>query len=527
MPRPSSPRRNAAVAAAVLLLAVALGAVIASANGGLSGGPASPPPRIGAGAADVAVQIPASGGVALVARVTTPAGRGPYPLIVMPASWGRGGDQYTQVARTFASSGYEVVAYGQRGFGGSGGSVDLAGAATQADVSTVITWALKNTPASETKIASVGISYGAVMSLLAAAQDDRIRAVVAMSGWSDMSAALAPSGTPNVAALRILLTTELAKGTLTAPVSQLAASVNSPNLLSLLATLSPSRSASAAIAALNKNKPAIMLANPYEDSLLYPGNIVTFFDQLTTPKRLQLAPGDHGGPEIAALSGRPDTTIENALAWLDHHLRGRHNAMDGADPIELQDIATRAWHGYRTWPAASVVYLAAPNEPDDVLASNPAPWRHGVTTGTDTTAASGPAVYAAPNPYLPPKITIASLAPAHAFVWTAAPVTTPLLVSGRPVLHVTPSSSTGSGTLYAYLYDVDTTGSASLMTFAPYTFAASGSARSIPLGPTSWTVATGHHVVLVVDTVDARYRPAAPSGSTLTLSSPASLDVPH
>jgi predicted acyl esterase len=526
MPKRSSPWRNAAVGALVLLLAVALGLVTFRGND-LPTEPIPAPSTVPGGASNVPVRIPATDGVTLVAQVLTPKGHGPYPLVVMPASWGQGPGQYTQIARRFAASGYEVVAYGQRGFGGSGGSIDLAGEATQADVSTVITWALEHTPASSTKIASVGISYGAVMSLLAAAKDARIRAVVAMSGWSDMAAAFAPSGTPNVAALRILLSADLAAGKLTSQVDALALSVLSPDAASVLAALSPTRSADASIAQLDKNDPAIMIANPFEDSLLYPANMVPFFNELTTPNRLQLAPGDHGGPEFAALSGKPDKTLDDALDWVDHYLRGTHNGIDNADPIQLQDIATRTWHGYRTWPVASTaVELGAPNAPGNVVTSGAPPWTHSVTTGTDTVAGSGPAIYAAPNPYQPPRISIGSIAPAQAFVWNGAPRTEPLLISGRPTLHVTATSSAGPGTLYAYMYDVDGAGNASLMTFAPYTFATSGSPLTIPLGPTSWTVATGHHVALVIDSVDARYRSAAPVGSTLTLSSPATLDVP-
>lgn len=526
MPKRSSPGRNAAVGALVLVLAVALGLVIARAND-LPTKSVAGPSAVPGVASSVAVKIAATDGVTLVAQVFTPTGHGPFPLVVMPASWGQGPGQYTQIARRFAASGYEVLAYGQRGFGGSGGLIDLAGEATQTDVSTVITWALKNTPASRTKIASVGISYGAVMSLLAAARDPRIRVVVAMSGWSDLAAAFAPSGTPNVAALHVVLSADLAAGKLTSQVGQLALSLRSGNAASLLAALSPTRSADSLVPQLNRNDPAIMIANPYEDSLLYPANMVPFFDQLRTPKRLQLAPGDHGGPEFAALSGKPDTTLDDALGWVDHYLRGTENGIEHADPIQLQDIVTRTWHGYRTWPVASTaVELGAPNAPENVVTSGAAPWTRTVTTGTDTVAGSGPPIYTAPNPYQPPRISIGSIAPAQAFVWNGAPRTEPLLISGRPTLHVTATSSTGAGTLYAYMYDVDAAGDASLMTFAPYTFASSGSALTIPLGPTSWTVATGHHVALVVDSVDARYLSAAPIGSTLTLSSPATLDVP-
>ena len=47
----------------------------------------------------------------------------------------------------------------------------------------------------------------------------------------------------------------------------------------------------AVIGALNKNRPAIMMANGYQDSIFGPQQLVDFFAGLTTPKRLQLAPG--------------------------------------------------------------------------------------------------------------------------------------------------------------------------------------------------------------------------------------------
>src|SRR4051812_14723579 len=93
------------------------------------------------------VTIPTEG-AQLAAQVLTPARRqGRAPLVVMPASWGSSADEYHSIAAAFASSGYLVVAYAQRGFASSTGSVDLAGPATQRDVSTVIDWALAHEPA--------------------------------------------------------------------------------------------------------------------------------------------------------------------------------------------------------------------------------------------------------------------------------------------------------------------------------------------------------------------------------------------
>jgi hypothetical protein len=77
--------------------------------------------------------------------------------------------------------------------------------------------------------------------------------------------------------------------------------------------------------------------------------------------------------------------------------------------------------------------------------------------------------------------------------------------------------------LFSYLYDVNSSGSATLMTYAPATV--SPGKAAITLRPLSWTLAAGHHLVLVVDTADTNFRSVESAGSTVTLSSPASLSV--
>jgi predicted acyl esterase len=98
----------------------------------------------------------------------------------------------------------------------------------------------------------------------------------------------------------------------------------------------------------------------------------------------------------------------------------------------------------------------------------------------------------------------------------------PLLISGAPEVQVNVAADAPAVTLYAYLYDVDASGSGTLMSYAPATV--SHGAATIVFRPTSWTVVAGHHVELVIDTVDARYAAAEPSATKVTLSSPASFD---
>ncbi|MEE7567758.1 X-Pro dipeptidyl-peptidase, partial [Xanthomonas sp. Kuri4-3] len=94
-------------------------------------------------------RIPGWDGTALGALVLVPEGQGPgpFPLVVMPASWSLPNLEYVGRASALASAGYVVVSYTSRGFWDSAGQIDIAGAATVEDVSAVIDWALANTPA--------------------------------------------------------------------------------------------------------------------------------------------------------------------------------------------------------------------------------------------------------------------------------------------------------------------------------------------------------------------------------------------
>ncbi|MGH3523147.1 MAG: CocE/NonD family hydrolase C-terminal non-catalytic domain-containing protein, partial [Mycobacterium sp.] len=83
--------------------------------------------------------------------------------------------------------------------------------------------------------------------------------------------------------------------------------------------------------------------------------------------------------------------------------------------------------------------------------------------------------------------------------------------------------------LFAYLYDVDAGGTGRLITTGTVTLTGAGPA-DINLEPISWTVPAGHHVSVVVDTVDPRYLGRSVPGSTVTIGStaadPATLSVP-
>lgn len=471
--------------------------------------------------------IPGAGGVQLAGHVWTPGGSGKHPLVVMPASWGANAEEYKNVGQQFADDGYVVIAYAQRGFPPSQGQVDFAGVPTQQDVSAVIDWAVKNEPADPAKVGLVGVSYGAGASLLAAEKDNRVKAVVAMSAWTDLQESFFPNNTPNTQAIKSLF--GQAKKRFSEPIAmfqELFDAGDYAGAKAQLQSLSADRSAITNVAALNVNHPAVMIANDFEDSYFAPNQLVSFYDKLTVPKRLQLAVGDHGSQELPGLQGGQAEVWTDATKWLDHYLRGMDNGIQNDKPVQLKDVATGDWHSFSSWPGTAQDATFYLGRAGGALATKAtAAWSASITTGTQTAATTEP-IQIGRYPYRPATgVPVAALNSNGAGVWSGPVLTQPESINGIPSAHLTVTPATANATIFGYLYDVDPGGTGTLITSAPYTLAgvAAGSAQTIDLAlrPISWTVPEGHHVVFVVDTVDRRFTALGGLGRPLVLSSPA------
>jgi predicted acyl esterase len=292
---------------------------------------------------------------------------------------------------------------------------------------------------------------------------------------------------------------------------------------------------------MNKNKTAVMIANGYEDSLILPNQLVTFFNDLTVPKRLELRVGDHGGPENSGLQGSQNEVWDNATKWLDHFVRGVANGIQDQQPIQLKDAITNQWHAVKDAAAlstsAKLTLGAAVGSPETgalQVDATPAAWSRRITTGTDTSANSGSVQINNPRFVIPAGISIAEVNRTAGLVWVGAPERNPQLIAGQPHLHVTVTPSGDAATLFAYLYDVDPVSGGSLVTYAPYSLVGVSPGQrqtvDLDLATIAWTMPAGHHLALVVDTVDARYASRNPVGSSLTFSSsaidPATFSLP-
>ena len=461
-----------------------------------------------------------------------------FPLLVMPSSWAVPSVEYVGVAQQLAQRGYVVLSYSSRGFWESGGAIDIAGPATVEDVSALIDWALDNTRADPARIGVSGISYGAGTSLLAAARDPRIKAVAALSGWADLQASLYSHDTPSAQGIALLVAAGLVTGRPGTELGTINRNVLVGNYQGAVDSLLPVaaiRSPAASIAEINANRPAVFLANAFNDSLFPPTQLVDFFTALEGPKQLQLRHGDHALNEAFGALGIPNEVYAAVGEWFDHYLKGVANGVDRRPAVQLKS-QKGSWSTYPNWQAtaraATPYALTAPGGlllPTGGLAEGGRSngWSYRIGSGVPTAANSGLAMVSGSLQMinLPPGAYVPFVARTAGAVWQGPTYWNARRLDGAPELRVTVTPSRADTTLYAYLYMEDLLGNGQLISHKPYTLrgATPGQPRTLDLRleASSWNIPAGHRLTLVMDTVDLRYAGISRLGGTVTFSSPA------
>ncbi|WP_435973288.1 alpha/beta fold hydrolase [Streptomyces sp. Qhu_M48] len=467
------------------------------------------------------VDIAGEGGTVLKANVVTPAGAvagARHPLIVLPTSWAMPQIEYLAQAKRLADSGYVVVSYNSRGFWQSGGEIETAGPKDIADASKVIDWALANTPADPAHIGMAGVSYGAGISLLAAAHDPRIKAVAALSGWADLIESIYSGRTQHLQAAALLGGAGYLTGRPGPELQQILGDFLSSNLAKEgeMIAWGSKRSPTTHLDRINANGAAIMLGNAWGDTIFPPNQYADFYEKLTGPKRLEFRPGDHATAEATGLFGLPNDTWTSAHRWFDRYLKGADNGIDREQPVQLKSRSTGGYEGYPDWKSVHANQRKFDlGGTQRVLANVDSGANGGITLLTN-----------ALDQFLrtPPVVSVPLLPRAFAGVWQSERYDTPQRVRGTVKVHTTVTSTEESGTLVAYLYDVGPLGVGKLVSNAPYTFhdRTPGTAFGVDLElfSTAYDVPAGHRLALVVDTVDPLYIEHNPTGAQLTFSSP-------
>ncbi|WP_434027274.1 CocE/NonD family hydrolase [[Pseudomonas] boreopolis] len=483
-------------------------------------------------------RIPGWDGTPLGALVLVPQGQGdgPFPLVVMPASWSLPNLEYLGRATQLAGSGYVVVSYTSRGFWDSAGLIDIAGAPTVEDVSAVIDWALANTPADPDAIGASGISYGAGTSLLAAARDPRIKVVAALSGWADLEASLYANRTVSQQGVALLVAAGALTGRPGPELAQITAKVALGDYDGAVQGFLP-RAASRGVVheadALNRNGTAVLLANAFNDGLFPPNQYVDFYQRLHGPKQLLLSQGDHATAELPGALGLPNAVYDAAVRWFDRYLKGAANGVEDEPAVRLATLDGQ-WLDYPDWSAvqaAPTTYgldkpagLLLPT--GRLLAGDATGWSHRIVTAVPTVADSGVVLVSGLLQGLgqPAVASIPLVARAGAGVWMGPVYSSEHTLAGSPTLRITVTPSQPDVSLFAYLYSVDALGVGQLLSHKPYSLrgATPGAARTvnIVLEASAARIAAGRRLVLVVDTLDPRYADATTAGGTVTFGSP-------
>ncbi|MFC7228966.1 CocE/NonD family hydrolase [Salinirubellus salinus] len=169
----------------------------------------------GAGAApevtETDVRVASFDGAEIAATVFRPPGDGEHPVVLSTHGWGGDRGSVEGYARLAAANGYVALTWDQRGFGESDGEVGLSGPKEVQDVRTLIDFLAGDHPDADPQftgrvdasgggpsVGMIGASYGGGIQLNAAAVDDRIRALVPIVPWHDLTFSLAPNGVPKL-----------------------------------------------------------------------------------------------------------------------------------------------------------------------------------------------------------------------------------------------------------------------------------------------------------------------------------------
>ncbi|AJF70051.1 CocE/NonD family hydrolase C-terminal non-catalytic domain-containing protein [Streptomyces vietnamensis] len=506
-----------------------------------------------------------SDGVELSAFTIKLHGDEPRPVVIVPAGWTPfGWTIFAYLYLQLAQRGYHVLAYTPRGIGltypllgggyrdaffTSGGTIDVAGPLDWMDGSTVIDHAMQYF--APNKIAFLGESYGSGISQLVAAKDPaaRVEAVVAFSTWGNLATSLYDNGTRHLAAVDALVnfTGGPEERKFDPATRQLLADFRAGRNLDTVVDWGTERAPAEYAGDTNARNIPTFFSNTWHETLFPVNQVVEHFERLTVPKHLNLWIGDHAAPEGAGLSipwSGPNLPVEEAFAWLDHHVLGASNGVPewpavnnqvmftyrtATDPETGQNVITEpavrepksSWSEVTTSTEEWYLTSVGSDSRDGGLAgAAETGWKREFTAGelTDATAvdaiiATGQAEWKGnPKTYATDKFDRQHLA-----VWTTAPLDAATSgaarrIRGVPELTLTVRSTAESTTLVAYLFDVGPDDTARIITHEPLTLVdlTPGENRTTTwkLQAAGYDVAAGHRLMLVVNSKDKLYSDA-------------------
>jgi ABC-2 type transport system ATP-binding protein len=399
----------------------------------------------------------------------------PVPAVLLAHGFGGTKDSVATQAKQLADRGYAVMTWTAQGFGRSGGQINLDSPDWEIrDGSRLIDWLAQRPEieldrSGDPRVAAVGGSYGGGFSLLLAAYDNRVDAIVPMITWNDLSTAFLPSGTSTNANDGVFKKAwaGLFFGNSGSPIG------SEPNpacgrfaddvcaayqAIATTGTADPD-----AIALLQRSSPSSVIGKIHAPTLLIQGEADTLFplsqaDETArslaaegTTVRVAWYTGGHDGG--AGPQSDQDRLTDLTDQWLDHYLKG-------SGPVPPDSFTYSRIAGL---DANSNGLVATAFQIDQYPGLDGQSQTRVTVAGPDQRAANPPASTPSAISSLPGTgggLTslvsglVTEIPGQHADFYSA-PLTAGVDVVGSPTVQIKVASPTGSAVVFVKLYDVD------------------------------------------------------------------------
>ncbi|MEW6210831.1 MAG: CocE/NonD family hydrolase [Acidobacteriota bacterium] len=329
---------------------------------------------------------PSEGTIFLAATLYQPRFFPTAPAVVYIHGWG--GRRLTgtdNLAYKIAAAGYVVLSYTARGFGGgeSGGQVSLAGPNEINDIREIIDWLIADPDRvigpRISKIGILGASYGGGHGFQTAS-DERVAAVCALVGWTDLEESLYPNGVINYklglaefyggldrdrgqppfynySQLQFDMFDAAAEGR--APDEQVKRKLSNRSIAR--------KSEDGRLLLIDSRKPAapIFIIQSWDDYLFPATQVMEVYEQISSPKQIYLGRSGHP-PGGHSYEGEEIYFGVQVIRWFDHFLRG----IGGKDSLSVASASapfTNTLYNIASLPSKDVEMATFYLKPDGKL----------------------------------------------------------------------------------------------------------------------------------------------------------------
>lgn len=370
----------------------------------------------------------------------------------------------------------------------------------------------------------MGISYGSGISQMASAFDQRIKAVVALSTWADLTESLfgEDGNTRHPDAVELLkFSADLTSSHEGEEFQQLINDYYSNQNIPYMKEYARNRSSHFYVDKINENKPATFLSNAYMDKIFGPDQLIHYFkNKLTVPhKRLQFSFGDHADAELTGIFGVPNHVWEDVYDWFDYYLCGIQNGVDLLPQLEFRDLANSSViFSYNSWDetTTSTIFLY-PDEngylnyesPSDKLISSLIDDDLPAIATTELNILISIFIHSIFD--ILPQIDFSFL-PLYknSAGWRSASISHALRIQSIPILSLRIRSSRENGTVVAYLYDIQKNENKGyLISYGASSWIKKNETNinevDVELGFVSYSLEEGNQLGLVVTTKDKHF----------------------